>query len=378
MIKMIHAADVHFDSTFGMLEVHKSEMRRRETRDSFLEMISYARNERINLMLLAGDIFESDFVSRETAEMLKEAFASIPECRIVIAPGNHDPYNDTSVYKKVNFPENVYIFTSEEVRSFDFPEINCTVYGYAFTSPFMETSPVCGVTPSDPTRVNILLAHADLTSPIARKCPMTPRDIERAGFDYTALGHIHNTDGVHETPNGKYYAYSGCFEGRDFGETGKKGAIAARIDKADGKLAFEAKFVYFSKRTYETRRVDITGCENTAQIVEKLKAFIREEGYNETTALRIVLEGVIDPLMKIFPTHIAEQISGLFTLVIADETLPLYDCAYLETDPSIRGAFFDRIRPLLDSPDAETRKTAALALRYGLTALSGADPVDFS
>ena len=136
--------------------------------------------------------------------------------------------------------------------------------------------------------------------------------------------------------------------------------------------------MYFSKRTYETRRVDITGCENTAQIVEKLRAFIREEGYNETTALRIVLEGVIDPLMKIFPTHIAEQIGGLFTLVIADETLPLYDCAYLETDPSIRGAFFDRIRPLLDSPDAETRRTAALALRYGLTALSGADPVDFS
>ena len=56
---------------------------------------------------------------------------------------------------------------------------------------------------------------------------------------------------------------------------------------------------------------------------------------------------------------------------------PLLDYDELMNDISIRGAFFRELLPKLNSDDEEERKTAAAALRYGLSALEGNDIVDF-
>lgn len=378
MIRMVHTADLHLDSPFAMLDLQKSEIRRQEIRDSFGALIDLVHSTRVNLLIIAGDLFDGAYVTHETLSMLTHGFESVPECRIVISPGNHDFAGDTGVYKKMKLPSNVYVFDSEEISFFDFPELNCRVYGYAFTSPIMEKGPLCTPLTLDRSKVNILACHADTESPISRYAPICVNDLERAGFDYVALGHIHNSDGVKKLECGGYYAYSGCLEGRGFDEIGEKGVITARLEKSDGKLSFDSKFVPFSKRIYLTRSLDITGCESNTAILAKITAFIKSEGYGERHALKLVLEGLLEPSLRVFTQYLRDQISSLFTLRIIDNTLPLYECAHLEADPSIRGAFFDKLRPLLESEDRETREIASMALRYGLVALAGGETGDIT
>ncbi len=378
MIKMIHAADIHLDSPFAMLDLQKSELRRQELRSSFDALINLAYSTRANLMIIAGDLFNGAFVTHETLNMITRGFESIPDCRIVIAPGNHDPAGEDSIYNKIRFSNNVFVFNSPELTSFDFPDINCTVYGYAFTSSRMESCPIGTIGPKDKSRVNILAAHADMTSPISPYAPLSERDIELAGFDYTALGHVHNSSGVKALSNGTYYAYSGCLEGRGFDETGEKGVITARLEKDNGKLAFESKFVPFSKRTYLTHSLDITGSDSNTAILAKIDACIKESKYNDSHAVKFVLTGLLDPSLRVFTHYLEQQISSLFLCKIEDNTLPLYECSYLESDPSIRGALFDKLRVLLESEDRTQREIASMALRYGLIALSGGETSDFT
>ncbi len=375
MIKLIHTADIHLDSPFAMLDLQKSEIRRQEIRESFEALINLAYSTRADILIIAGDLFDSSFVTHETLNIISNGFAKIPDCRIVIAPGNHDPAGDNSVYKKIKLPPNVYVFDSEDITYFDFPELDARVYGYAFTSQYYEKSPLCTDIVKDSSKINILVCHGDTLSPISRYAPITVADIERAGFDYTALGHVHNSDGVHELKSGGFWAYSGCLEGRGFDETGEKGVITARIDKdkQSGKLSFSHKFVPFSKRIYITRSLDVSGCESNTEILARINEFIKNEKYGDTHALKLLLEGILSPSLRIFPQYFRDQIHSLFTLRIEDNTLPLYESAQLEADPSIRGAFFDKLRPLLESQDRQTRECAALALRYGLIALAGGE-----
>ncbi|MBQ4136607.1 MAG: metallophosphoesterase, partial [Clostridia bacterium] len=103
MIKLIHTADLHLDSPFSMLDLQKSEIRRQEMRDSFEALINLVYTTRSDMLLIAGDLFESSLVTHETLNMVKNGFARIPDCHIIIAPGNHDPAGENGIYGKIDF-----------------------------------------------------------------------------------------------------------------------------------------------------------------------------------------------------------------------------------------------------------------------------------
>lgn len=377
MIKFIHVADLHLDSPFSMLDIQKSEIRRKELKDSFCELIELTEKTETDLLIISGDLFEADYVTKDTLGLVKKSFEGLTKAKVVIAPGNHDPYSADGVYKRVKFSDNVYVFDSEEMTSFDFPELNCTVYGYAFTSSAIDTSPIYGFAPKDPSRINILAAHADTASLVSHYACVKCSDIERSGFDYIALGHIHNSNGVTKAKDAEtYYAYSGAFEGRGFDEIGEKGAISAVIEKTDGKLSFDHRFISFSKRLYLKHKLDVTGAAGGSSVVSLIEELIEENGYNDRHALEIELEGMLSPNVRIFPQYIKDRIKGLFSLRIIDSTLPLYDTESLKGDPSIKGAFFEKLAPMLESDNKEEREIASLALRYGISALSGGEISD--
>ena len=90
MPKIIHAADFHLDSAFGGLPTEKARERRRESRELIDRLARLAMEEKAEVLLLAGDLFDGERVFPETLERLGEALASLP-CPVFIAPGNHDP-----------------------------------------------------------------------------------------------------------------------------------------------------------------------------------------------------------------------------------------------------------------------------------------------
>ncbi len=372
MLKVLHCADLHLDSPFTSESAEKSEVRRTELRGSFSSLILFAKSQKVDLVLLSGDLFDSELVTRDTAAFFVKELSGAASCRFVIAPGNHDPFTPDGVYAKTAFPENVFLFRDTSLSKFSFPELNADVYGYAFQKSTLDACPFAGKRPENPGRINLLCGHADVGNPLSPYCPVSEEDIAASGFDYCAFGHIHRTEGVKKV-GGSYYGYSGCLEGRDFGETGHKGALYLEISKNGGSLSVSAKGVHFSRRRYEIASADLSGCADGASLFEKAKAAISGK-YGADTLLRLTLTGIVPPSLKIDVEALRAKLSpGLFYLEILDRTLPLYDAGALEKDPSVRGAFFREFLPLLQTGTPEERAKAARALRIGLAALAGED-----
>lgn len=363
MIKIIHTADIHLDSPLSSQTAENAALRRQELRSAFTNMLLYARLNEVDLLLMAGDVVDSKYATRETASLLAKEFAAMPKVRIVIAPGNHDPYAPGSVWSSAAFPSNVYIFDRPELSYFAFDDIGCDVYGYAFTSRTMTQCPFASKRAVRPERINLLCGHGDMTAANSAVCPITRADLEQSGFDYAALGHIHNSGGI-QTAGRTYYGYSGCLEGRDFGECGCKGAIYAEIDRGpDGAVTVSARGLRFSRRHYESLTLDVTGCrtaeEAAAKYAEAVKAVPAESG----RILRVILVGSVTP--DFTPGTLAKDES----ITLVDRTVPTFDTDALRADPGIRGTFYRSLLPMLESGDPGKRETAAEALRLGLSAL---------
>ena len=372
MLRILHTGDIHLDSPFSGLSAELSEIRRRELRAAFTSMLHYVRTEHVDLVLIAGDLFDSEFVTRETLALVKSEFSRL-SCPVVISPGNHDPISGSDVWRPGVLPDNVYVFRECELDSFDFPDIGVRVYGWAFTSRTMEHSPLREAAPAaDDGRINILCAHGDITSQTSLSCPVSVRELEAFGADYAALGHIHNpqqyTDRI---------AYCGCLEGRAFDEIGPKGAIDLVIDADTRRVS--ARRVRFSKRRYETAALSVDGVATNTELRDRIIEFVSNEHYGDDTLLRLVLTGQVDPALHISSSYLESEVrsSGrLFALSVTDRTSPMMSADELRRDPTLRGEFYRILEPELLSNDDSVRLRAAAALRVGLSALAGEVPTE--
>ena len=89
MIKFLHTADLHLDAPFAALSPEQAAARRQEQRELLTELAEAANTHDCDLVLLAGDLFDSAGASDETLLALRRALASI-RAPVFISPGNHD------------------------------------------------------------------------------------------------------------------------------------------------------------------------------------------------------------------------------------------------------------------------------------------------
>ena len=285
-MKILHTGDIHLDSPFSGVSPSESENAKRELRRTFSKMMQYAAENDIDLILMAGDIFDSAFATGETAVIMARELEEV-RIPVVIAPGNHDPYNDESIWKKKAFPKNVHIFTRPELTCFTFENLGVRVYGAAFTEANMKSCPLDGRKADGDGKINLLCIHGDTVDPFSNKCPMTCAAIASFGADYTALGHIHNPAQANSTleAKGVSAAYCGCPQGRDFGECGVKGALVVTIDE-NGVFR---EFVPFCEKVYKSISVTLDGAETTDDIASEIRTAAAAEDANESTMLIIQL-----------------------------------------------------------------------------------------
>ncbi len=366
MIKLLHCADIHLDSPFHSKSPEQSTLMRRELKKSFLSLINTVKNEKIDVVIMAGDVFDTPYVSADTVAFFKDAVSTVPKTLFVISPGNHDPYCEGGVYTG-NFPDNVYIFKSTELSYIDIEGTNVRVYGYAFVGTnTLEACPFVGAKVEDESKINVLCGHAEIGDPLSPYCPASVSDVENTGFDYCGFGHVHLNEDV-KMAGDVPYAYSGCLNGRDFGETGAKGAILVTFDGK--KPTFESKI--FSTYTYEEAKLDVSGISDGSELRRKISALVSE--YNEETFLRVELVGYVPTTLNIDVKALENEINGVFFLEIRDLTLPLYGTEQLKNDPTIIGEFFRSLLPMLENGTPDERRIAAKALRVGISALRGED-----
>ena len=108
-MKFVHIADMHFDSPFVNLSDKDilGDLRRLEQRKIFKKVIDYIKEHKIEYFFISGDLYEHEYVKQSTIEYINNLLKEIPETKIFIAPGNHDPYLKNSYYNKFTCSKNV-------------------------------------------------------------------------------------------------------------------------------------------------------------------------------------------------------------------------------------------------------------------------------
>lgn len=356
MLKILHAADFHLDSPFDSLPENLASERRGQQRAILERLAETANSESVDLVLLSGDLFDSDKAYYETSELLTRVFGEI-KAEIFISPGNHDYFSPRSPYSFLHFPENVHIFTSPIIRKFDMPSMGCAVWGAGFND---SSSPplLSGFEADSQDRLNIMVLHGDL-GPSGRYNPISESDIAASGLNYLALGHLHSYSGIKRAGD-TYYAYPGCIEGRGFDECGEKGFIIGTVSK-DG---VDLKFRPLGGRRYEVLEVDLSKSSDAGETLLSALPYGCE---NEI--FQIILNGE-------FPGEIdAESLYSLvkdhfYHVVIYDKTRLRRDIWALSAEDTLKGLFVRRLRENYDATDsADEKEKIALAVRYGLAAL---------
>lgn len=383
MIKIFHCGDIHLDAPFSGVSPSESNRRRVSLLDRFAEMMSFANDSRVDLVLISGDLFDSGFAQPSTVKTVTELLGKL-KCPVVIAPGNHDPYDRESVYQTVSFSDNVHIFSSEELSRIDLDEIGVSVFGYAFTSSSHTERPLKAHTEASLSdrNINILCAHTDIYTQNSTYAPISDSELEGSGFVYAALGHIHRAPTVCKFGD-CYSAYCGFAEGRGFDECGSGGAWLVSINSAYSPTKVDAERVCVSQSKYEVKTVDITGADSdptAASMIDKALAedpliSNRDLTSDGEIAVRIILKGELPMTYSPLTGAIGKLLRSPCRAEIRDCTLPIYDASYLERDMTVKGEFYRMLLPMLSNGTAEEKQTAALALRYGLAAMSGQDIV---
>lgn len=352
MLKIIHGADFHLDSPFSGLTPERAAQRRREQRELLERLAILAQTEQADLVLLAGDLLDSEKVFQETGQALAQAMGDIP-CPVFIAPGNHDCYSPRSLYATLAWPENVHIFSTSQLQAVELPELNCTVWGRAFTGSHQDTSPLSGLSVPHDGRLHLACLHGCVNAPGAYG-PISLAEISASGLDYLALGHIHQYSGLQREGN-TFWAYPGCPEGRGFDETGEKGVLLLQVEPSQ----IQCRFLPLGRRRYEIITADITGMDPAQAVRAALPPDASEHIF------RILLTGEGD---RPDLSALEQALSGLcYGLSLRDQSRMPRDLWARRDEDTLTGLFlramWEQCQSRPDDPVCQ------LAVRYGLDAL---------
>ncbi len=352
-MKIIHCADVHLGSKMeARLPKAKSEERKTEVRQTFSRMVEYAKAEGVRVILLSGDVFDSERPLKRDKEYFYKTVKSCPEIDFLYLRGNHD--EKESYTEEL---ENLKTF-SEAWTGYDYGDVH--ICGLELTKG--NAASLYSSLRLEKGRKNIVMLHGQI-APSAGAGKINLNKLADKYIDYLALGHIHSYEEKPLDDRGRY-AYSGCLEGRGFDETGEKGFVLLEIGER-----IESKFVPFAKRTIEEISVDVSDADGWFETKEKVKNTVK---FDKKNMYRIELVGDVgfeeDKLAKV----VEEELQTLCYFVsVKDKTLLRIDAEKYKGDVSIRGEF---VRSILARTDwTEEKKRQVIAL--GLKALKG-DEVD--
>ena len=234
-MRFIHMADIHFDSPFTVLASRNNlaNIRRLEQREAFKKAIEYIKVEKIPFLFIAGDLYEQEYIRESTIEYINNLFKTIPETRIFISPGNHDPFLSNSFYNTFNWNKNVTIFNSE-IKIIETEEAD--IYGFGFTDFYCENSRIEEIKLKNKNKINILITHGALDASKTLDMqynPLNSNKLKEIGFDYIALGHIHKTNYENNKNN---FIYPGSLISFGFDELGEHGFLDIKINKNNSEI----------------------------------------------------------------------------------------------------------------------------------------------
>ena len=269
-MKFIHAADIHLDSPLHRLEAYEGapvEEVRQATRRAFENLICLALDESVDFVLIAGDLFDGDWKDYNTglyfiSQVRRLADAGI---RLLIVSGNHDAAG--TVTKMLPYPDNTHVFSAGKPETITMNALKVAIHGQSFSKPAITDN--LALRYPEPVRgfFNIGLLHTSLTGREGHEnyAPCSVKDLQHRGYDYWALGHVHQAEVVSDDP---LIVFPGCIQGRHIRETGIKGCVLVTVDNGVV-IAHEERALDVIR--WEVLTVDLTDVDHEAACLTRLK-----------------------------------------------------------------------------------------------------------
>jgi len=229
-MRFIHTADLHLGAAPD--KGHPwAEERAEAIRNSIKYITDLAETEAVDLLLIAGDLFHRQPLRRELKEAT-ELFRGLSHTRVVLIAGNSDYVSDASPYQDFIWPENVSFLSAGSINSVFFEDLNTEVHGISYSRKENRDAILTGIRPPEDGKLHILLAHGGDDNHI----PLHLTDLASSGFDYIALGHLHQPRIYKDTR----IAMAGSPEPIDHSDPGPHGCLLGEVTKETFNLGWHA------------------------------------------------------------------------------------------------------------------------------------------
>lgn len=368
MIKILHTADHQLGVKFiGFGD--KGRQLRKAVKESLKTTVDLALAEAVDLVLIAGDLFDSNAVSKNLVEegvaQLKR-LARIPVC---ILPGTHDCYDASSLYRRPEFQDipHIHIFT-DEITSIPFPNLDLTIYGRANLSPTGAESPLTGFEKTKETQHHVAIAHGEMA--IEGKFggeyyPIEQKEIAASGMNYVALGHWHRHADFSQDDVKAFYC--GAPETLSF-EEGEDSGYVLLVSIDESATRVEKKRV--GKYLWKTVDMTIEAFESEQELIHEIR-----EHADPNTLLRVRLSGLKPVTWDVSEERLVEVIGDLFfhlEVTAADLSTPLERIPAAEfPESTIMGQFLRLMKKRLETGDPADKPVLEEALQRGFALLNG-------
>ena len=375
-MKFIHIADMHFDSPYINLsdKNNMGDLRRLDQRKIFTKIIEYIKENSIPLFFISGDLYEHNYVKKSTIEFINNSFKQIPNTKIFISPGNHDPYLKDSFYHTYNWNNNVTIFKSEieKVKIYDeINNLNINIYGYGFDDFYISNN--CEIDnidiESNENTINILVIHGTLDGSQNTEKPYNPLSSSMLldkKFNYVALGHIHKQEIINNS-----IVYPGSAISHGFDELGPHGMIVGDITKDSSNISgFDnyLDFITLDDKEFKNFELDISNIYFIEDLISKIDSLI----FANNLYIKIILTG--NRNFEINTYEILRLIQNPNIIKIKDSSKIQIDISKYSNENTLKGIFVKNILDDLNNPVLLENKNIdknllEKALEIGLSAL---------
>ncbi len=292
-MKFLHAADVHLDSPLKGLELYEGAPAtriRNATREAFENLIRLAIAEKVRFVILAGDLFDGKWTDLQTGLWVAGQFRRLERENIAVylLRGNHDAMAVTG-QTRIQWPPNVHEFPVDAPATFRDETLGVALHGRGFASREVLEDVAATYPAAIAGLVNIGVLHTSLAGNPEHDtyAPTTPATLVRSGYDYWALGHIHQRQTVLEKP---HVVWPGCIQGRHIHERGAKGCVLVTADRGHVEIEFRPLDVLRWSLVEIELGPEAQLADLYDEVATRLRS-VREEAGGRFCAVRVVVRG---------------------------------------------------------------------------------------
>jgi predicted phosphodiesterase len=259
-VKILATADLHLGRTASAVPGNAEE---RSTKYTWHRMVDWCVRNKVDVLLLAGDVVDEDNRFFEAVGPLQSGFDSLKKAgiEVYLIAGNHD-HNVLAQIAGNHQYENVHMLGSGgnwEIQTHSVNNMEIQFMGWSFPQKYVSEEPVRSLNhlDADPNQVTIGLLHGEVDVPDSKYAPLGLDRLRELPVDAWILGHIHKPVEFQEKE--PYIAYTGTPHALNSGEPGLHGPLLLEVE---GKQDMRIKRIPLSPVRYEALNMDVSKAED--------------------------------------------------------------------------------------------------------------------